>query len=92
MLESVGRPNDGWPISESEWKSIGLSLGLSERELEVVCGIWKGQADADTAATLGVSPRTVHTYVERVYTKLGVHNRIQLVVAILTAARALAET
>jgi DNA-binding NarL/FixJ family response regulator len=38
-----------------------------------------GNSDADIAAKLGISPRTVNHHVEAILAKLGVDNRTQVV-------------
>lgn len=37
------------------------------------------------ASRLSISPHTVHGYLERLYRKLGVHTRCQLVMRVFTA-------
>jgi DNA-binding CsgD family transcriptional regulator len=51
------------------------ALGLSPRESEVLGGVAEGRTTREIAATLGLSPRTVQTYLERVFAKLGVETR-----------------
>ncbi|WP_400190418.1 response regulator [Hymenobacter sp. B81] len=52
---------------------------LSEREREVVEAIVDGLGDKQVAARLGLSVETVRTYVKRVYKKLQVGSRTELV-------------
>jgi predicted ATPase/class 3 adenylate cyclase/DNA-binding CsgD family transcriptional regulator len=59
------RPSSGW-------------ASLTPTELEVVRLVSAGMANNDIAAHLFVSPRTVQTHLSHVYTKLGVHSRVQL--------------
>lgn len=56
-------------------------LGMSRREAEVLQLLMQGSATADVAATLGISPRTVHKHSERIREKLGVHSRAAVVAA-----------
>jgi len=49
--------------------------GLTPREAEVLQWVAAGKTDRDIAAILGISPRTVHKHLERVYEKLGVETR-----------------
>ncbi|HWI72560.1 MAG TPA: helix-turn-helix transcriptional regulator [Baekduia sp.] len=55
------------------------ALGLSPREAEVLQAMMRGRATAAIAAELGVSPRTVSKHAERIYDKLGVHDRVAAV-------------
>ncbi|THF56502.1 helix-turn-helix transcriptional regulator [Pseudothauera rhizosphaerae] len=49
----------------------GERLGLSRRELEVLQGIAAGQTTKHMARALGLSPKTVETYRNRLMQKLG---------------------
>ena len=49
--------------------------GLTEREVEVLRLIARGQANKQVAATLGISPKTVGRHVEHIYAKAGVTTR-----------------
>jgi len=48
---------------------------LTPREAEVLQWIACGKTDADVAALLGLSPRTVQKHLEHIYLKLGVETR-----------------
>ncbi|WCB95061.1 hypothetical protein DSM104299_03803 [Baekduia alba] len=62
-------------------RELLVSLGLSAREAEVLQAMMRGRATAAIATELGVSPRTVYKHAERIYSKLGVHDRIAAVSA-----------
>jgi HD-GYP domain-containing protein (c-di-GMP phosphodiesterase class II)/DNA-binding CsgD family transcriptional regulator len=49
--------------------------GLSQREVEVLRLIARGQTNKQAAAALHVSPKTVGRHVENLYTKIGVQSR-----------------
>jgi two-component system, NarL family, nitrate/nitrite response regulator NarL len=61
----------------------GLSL-LSKRELEVVRCLADGLTNREIAARLGLSQHTVKNYLFRVFDKLGVSNRLELLFLTLT--------
>ena len=53
---------------------------LTEREREVLVAVASGRSNDEIAATLFLSPATVKTHVGRIMSKLGAHDRAQLVV------------
>ena len=50
-------------------------LPLTAREREVLHWLSGGKTDRDIAAILGISPRTIHKHLQRIYEKLGVETR-----------------
>lgn len=52
-----------------------VPAGLTRRESEVMRWLACGKTDADIAALLAISPRTVHKHLEHIYDKLGVETR-----------------
>lgn len=54
---------------------------LTVREHEILGLLASGLAPAQIAGALSISPRTVATHVEHIYSKLGVHTRAQAVAA-----------
>jgi DNA-binding NarL/FixJ family response regulator len=59
----------------------GRFSDLTERELEVAIAIARGLSNAEIGKELFLSEATVKTHVTRVLTKLGVRDRVQVVVA-----------
>lgn len=55
------------------------SLGLSERELEVLALIASGQTNKEIARRLEVSPNTVKTHIGNLFEKLGAQRRTEAV-------------
>ena len=53
---------------------------LTPREREVVRWLSGGKTDRDIGDILGISPRTVHKHLQRIYEKLGVETRTAAVV------------
>ncbi len=66
----------------AEWALICESLDLTHRESEIVQAVLDDMSESDIAQNLGISRHTVHAHIERVYGKLGVSSRLQLVVRI----------
>lgn len=69
---------------ERQWHSLALSLGLSDRELEVLQCIFHDQRERIIAQELGISAHTIHTHLERIYRKLGVRSRCAAVIHVFT--------
>ncbi len=52
---------------------------LSDREYQVLCKLGSGTSVKDTAAELGLSPKTVSTYRTRVLTKMNLKSNAELI-------------
>ena len=48
---------------------------LTEREIEVLRAVAQGLTDAQVAERLVISPRTVHSHLNSIYSKLGITSR-----------------
>lgn len=71
--EVLIRLNELNPRKDAE--QLGRSLGLTQREAEVLLWVSYGKSSADISEVLGISPRTVQKHLEHVYEKLGVETR-----------------
>ena len=60
-------------------------FALSPRELECLIWVTRGKSTGDIGSILGLSPRTVDSYLEKVCSKLRVRTRIE---AVAVAVRA----
>jgi DNA-binding CsgD family transcriptional regulator len=79
-------------LCERCWLMTVRFLSLSARESELVQHILIDQSERAIADSLGLSPHTVHTYLERLYRKLRVTSRCQLVTRVFLAHIAVAST
>jgi DNA-binding NarL/FixJ family response regulator len=66
------------------WGAIANSLRISDRELQIIQGIFDDRKEFAIADELTISVHTVHTHLERLYRKLGVSSRVELVLCILS--------
>lgn len=64
-------------------QSTQTKVCLSPREQEIVRLVIKGLPNKTIAAVLEISPWTVATHLRRVYTKLGVNSRAEMVARVL---------
>jgi DNA-binding NarL/FixJ family response regulator len=49
--------------------------GLTEREVEILSLLAQGSSNAEIAAALTISARTVERHIANIYLKIGAHNR-----------------
>lgn len=54
-------------------------FGLTKREMQIVKALVEGQTNKDIASTFGISEYTVKHHLTNVFDKLGVYNRVELV-------------
>jgi HD-GYP domain-containing protein (c-di-GMP phosphodiesterase class II) len=52
-----------------------MVAGLTEREIDVLRAIARGQSMKETARALGISPKTVDNHTQNIYAKIGVKTR-----------------
>lgn len=80
----VRRGSPGYDLlNGNEWERAVRDLNLSGREQEIARAIFDDRTESSIAEKLGISPHTVHTHVERLYRKLGVGSRTQLVLRVV---------
>jgi len=70
-------------FSDRAWQAIADRLRLSGQELKIVQGVFNGRKESAIAMDLGISAHTVHTHFERLHHKLGVADRVELVLRIM---------
>ena len=63
-------------------RSDPVPAALTAREGEVMHWLSRGKTDAEIAALLSISPRTVHKHLEHIYVKLGVETRTAAVMRV----------
>ncbi len=67
------------PASDGDTPASRLENGLTERELEIVRLVASGYKNKEVGATLAISERTVKTHLTNIFQKLGVRDRVGLV-------------
>jgi two-component system, NarL family, nitrate/nitrite response regulator NarL len=71
--------NPGLATSQAAFEAEIARLGLTRRELEIIGAVVEGQTNKDIAATFRISEHTVKHHLTNIYDKLGVYNRVELV-------------
>jgi len=71
------------PAAASNALGPAPDLPLTAREREVLRWLAGGKTDRDIGEILGISPRTVHKHLQRIYEKLGVETRTAAVMRVI---------
>lgn len=69
-------------LTDLAWSEIARSLALSARELEITRGVFDNFTEGAIAGNLGISEHTIHTHLRRLFAKLGVTTRTELVICV----------
>ncbi len=77
FLKNLRAPQSGADKSEIDLGFVAQAL--SEREREIIEYLIKGSSNKQIAAELFISLSTVKTHVYRIYKKLGIKNRVELI-------------
>lgn len=75
----IARTVRGAEPDERAWRDGPLAL-LTAREREILLAVARGESNHDIARRLVISVHTAKTHVNRVMSKLGAHDRAQLVI------------
>jgi DNA-binding NarL/FixJ family response regulator len=66
------------------WESVARRFHLSTPELRIVQAIFDGLTEMAMADQFQVSPHTIHSQFRGLYSKLGVSNRVAVVLVVLS--------
>lgn len=77
LVPRLEKAPDPGPGGRSEEEAVA-GFGITRRERDIVRGILQGRSNAEIAAALFISERTVETHVTNIYQKTGVRSRVQL--------------
>jgi DNA-binding NarL/FixJ family response regulator len=75
------------PMTSDRWSAIARRLQLPPRQISIVESILRGMKDKQIAATMGLRKSTLRTYLGRVFTRLGVEDRMELVLKIFAMSQ-----
>lgn len=77
-LRTDGQSGASFP-SHNDWRNRALSLGMTDRDLEVLALVIRGQSDKEIASDLSCSPRTVSNRISALLKKTGTPSRAALI-------------
>jgi DNA-binding CsgD family transcriptional regulator len=70
-------------LSDHAWHEIGRTLGITKRELQIVQAVFDNHHESQIAKIFKISPHTVHMHLNRLFKKLTVKSRTELVLRIV---------
>ncbi len=79
-------------ISRHAWCEIARSLRLTDREVQIIQGVFDNLPEAQIATRLKISDHTVHTHLNRIFKKVRISTRTELVLRVFEEMLALAGT
>ena len=70
-------------LTDHAWREIARTLGITKRELQIVQSVFDNQHETEIAKRFKISPHTVHMHLNRLFKKLNVTSRTELVLRIV---------
>lgn len=74
-------------ISQQEWIDLQRGLRLSDRQAQIARLLVQGKADKQIAYELGISVSTVRTYMDRLFHRFDLNDRVGLIVHMFRCVR-----
>lgn len=74
-------------FSEQEWTQLKQHLHLPPRQAEIARHIMCGKSDKQIASAMGISITTVRTHVSRLFRKLDLNDRMELMLHVFACLR-----
>lgn len=87
-----GERRHGDTTYPESWATVAHALKVSAREWQVIALILEDHKESAIAVKLAISAHTVHVYLRRVFHKLHVNSRAQLVLKVLQTCHRLNTT
>jgi DNA-binding NarL/FixJ family response regulator len=78
------------PLPADKWQQIMVSLQLPPQQIRIVELILRNCCDKQIATSLGVKVPTVRTYLHRIFERMGVGDRLELVLRIFAMSHQMA--
>lgn len=96
LVHAIEEVHRGGTVFDARPAARHLSEGspfpaLTAQERRLIAEIARGRTDKEAAEQLGLSPKTVRNYLDRIFTKLGVHTRTEAAAAFIRSGEPPAE-
>ena len=78
---------DGRFFSDREWAELAHQIGISPRQSQVIEQLLCGLSDKQIAGELNIALPTVRTHISRLFSKLDVEDRTELVLYVMRKFR-----
>jgi DNA-binding NarL/FixJ family response regulator len=85
----AGQNNPELPLPHVLWTQLVEILHLPPRQIRIVELILRNHCDKQIAAALGIKVPTLRTYVQRIYLRMGVSDRQELVLKLFALSHGL---
>jgi two-component system nitrate/nitrite response regulator NarL len=82
-------PLDGLPqlpLTAAQWKYVVMVLRLSPQQAKIVELVLRSAGNRQIAEVLGLREPTVRTYLERIFSRTGTRDRMELAMRVLAAS------
>lgn len=77
------------PLDAPTWVAVVAALELSPQQARIVELLLCGRRDKQIAQAMSLSVPTVRTYLGRIFLRLGVQDRVELILRVFATAHAL---
>lgn len=74
-------------FDEAEWTALTRELALSPKQVQIVRRVIQGMSDKRIALELNMSMATVRTHLSRLFAKLDIQNRNELILLVFRQFR-----
>jgi DNA-binding NarL/FixJ family response regulator len=75
-------PGEDW-VTDDDWALIAMHFQLSARELGVAVLLFEGNSRFQIAQKLACAPGTVRVYIDRLFAKLNVQDRLGMALRVV---------
>jgi DNA-binding NarL/FixJ family response regulator len=85
----AGQNNPELPLPHALWTQLVETLHLPPQQIRIVELILRNRCDKQIAAALGIKVPTLRTYVQRIYLRMSVSDRQELVLKLFALSHGL---